>query len=57
MQSNQLSAGAIFCKFVLISIDQFSSIFFWFLFCLVGGWFVFFKLQASVYCMIPTDVA
>ena len=44
MQNNQVSAGNIFLRFVLISIDQFSSIFFWFLFCLVGGWFVFFKM-------------
>jgi len=36
-----------------LSIDLFSNIFFWFMFAMTGWWFVFYKLQERVYCLMP----
>jgi len=33
----------------------FSSWFFWYMVMITGGWFVFYKMQASVFCMIPLE--
>ena len=35
-------------------LDFFSTIYFWYLFFMIGYWFVFFKLQERVYCFLPT---
>lgn len=35
-------------------IDFFSTIYFWYLFFMIGYWFVFFKLQERVYTFMPT---
>jgi len=37
-------------------LDFFSTIYFWYLWFMIGYWWVFFKLQERVYCFMPTHV-
>ena len=53
----QTDATASF-NFLLItafsmSIDFFANIFFWYMFGMCAWWFVFFKMQERVYCLLP----
>ena len=42
-------------SFVVFLLDFFSTIYFWYLFFMIGYWFVFYKLQERVYCFVPTQ--
>ena len=41
-------------SFIVMLLDFWSTIYFWYLFFMIGYWWVFFKLQERVYCFIPT---
>ena len=43
-----------FIVFFVNLLDFFSTLYFWYLFFMIGYWFVFFKLQERVFCFIPT---
>lgn len=54
----QVEAQSASMQFALIrsitaAMDIFSNIFFWYLFAMCAWWFVFFKLQQRVYCLLP----
>lgn len=53
----EASAGKaqFFGKIVAVAADAFSMIFFWYLFGVCAGWFIFYKMQSSVFCMMPVD--
>ena len=42
-------------EFVFKFLDIFSTLMFWVLFGLCFSWFVFFKFQSLLYCMMPAD--
>ena len=44
-----------FFKMLAVAADVFSMMFFWFMFGVCAGWFLFYKLQSSVFCMMPVD--
>lgn len=39
---------------IVIAMEMFTSIFFWYLFAMCSWWFVFYKLQDRVYCLLPS---
>jgi len=45
-------AGAIIRGFTTL-VELFANFFFWYTFAMTGWWFVFFKLQERVYCLLP----
>jgi hypothetical protein len=36
-----------------MTVDLFSTIFFWFLYAMTGWWFIFFKFQERVFVLMP----
>lgn len=40
-------------KSITMTMEIFSTIFFWFTFAMCAWWFVFYKLQSRVYCFMP----
>lgn len=40
-------------KFIMLTMQTFCKIFFWFVFAMCAWWFIFFKLQQRVYCFLP----
>jgi hypothetical protein len=38
---------------ITTSLSLFSSFFFWYLFAMCAWWFIFYKLQERVYCLLP----
>ena len=54
ISQNQDNSRQVFLLIIRDLLDFFSTIFFWYLFFMIGYWFVFFKLQERVYCFLPT---
>ena len=52
-QGDSFRTGVI--AFVVYVLDFFSTLYFWYLFFMIGYWFVFYKLQERVFLFVPTN--